>query len=56
MLNFTVEHITAIDNITGDCDMKMRQYKLSEADWDMAQQLHNVLKVCSMCSYFFNMS
>ena len=53
MLDFAVKHISAINTITSDHDMKLRQYKLSEDDWDMACQLHDVLKVCS---YFFNMS
>ena len=46
MLDFAVEHITAIDTITGDHDMKLRQYELSEDDWDIARQLRDVLKVC----------
>jgi hypothetical protein len=45
MLDFAVEHITAIDTITGDRDMKLRQYELSEDDWDIARQLRDVLKV-----------
>ena len=53
MLDFAVEHISAINTITGDRDMKLRQYELSEDDWDVAHQLCDVLKVCS---YFFNMS
>jgi hypothetical protein len=47
MLDFAVEHITAIDTITDDRDMKLRQYELSEDDWDMARQLRDVLKVRS---------
>ena len=53
MLDFAVKHISAINTITSNRDMKLRQYELSEDDWDMACQLHDVLKVCS---YFFNMS
>ena len=45
MLNFAVEHIEAINTITGDRDMKLRQYELSEDDWDTARQLRDVLKV-----------
>jgi len=47
MLDFAVEHIPAINSITGDRDMKLRQYELSEDDWDMARQLRDVLKVRS---------
>jgi hypothetical protein len=53
MLDFAVEHITAIDTITGDRDMKLRQYELSEDDWDMARQLRNVLKVRTYSSLSF---
>jgi hypothetical protein len=45
MLDFAVEHITAINTITGDRDMKLRQYELSEDDWKFARQLRDVLKV-----------
>ena len=45
MLDFAVEHITAIDTITGDREMKLRQYELNEDDWEMAHQLWDVLKV-----------
>ena len=45
MLDFAVDHVTAIDTITADRDMKLRQYKLSEGDWAIARQLRDVLKV-----------
>ena len=45
MLDFAIEHIAAINTITGDRDMKLRQYELSEDDWNFARQLQDVLKV-----------
>jgi exoribonuclease II len=48
MLDFAVEHITAINTITANRDMKLRQYELSEGDWAIARQLRDVLKVCSL--------
>ena len=45
MLNFPIEHITTINTITSNRDMKLRQYKLSEDEWDVAHQLWDVLKV-----------
>jgi hypothetical protein len=45
MLNFAVKHITAINTITRDHDMKLRQYELGEDDWEFACQLWDVLKV-----------
>ena len=56
MLNFAVEHIEAINTITGDRDMKLRQYELSEDDWDMVHQLRDILKVCGyIIQYNFDM-
>jgi len=48
MLDFAVEHIMAINTITADRDMKLRQYELSEGDWAIARQLRDVLKVRSL--------
>ena len=45
MLNFAVEYREALDAITGDRDMKLRQYELGEEDWNIATQLRDVLKV-----------
>jgi hypothetical protein len=45
MLNFAVEYREALDAMTGDRDMKLRQYELSEEDWNIATQLRDVLKV-----------
>jgi hypothetical protein len=45
MLNFAVEYREALDTIMGDRDMKLRQYELSEEDWNIATQLRDVLKV-----------
>jgi hypothetical protein len=36
MLDFAVEHVTAINAITSNHDMELRQYKLSEDEWDVA--------------------
>jgi hypothetical protein len=53
MLDFAVEHITAINTITADRDMKLRQYELSETDWGIARQLRDVLKVCNLFYLIF---
>lgn len=45
MLDFAVEHIDALNAITGDREMKLRRYELSEEDWTIATQLRDVLKV-----------
>ncbi|KAF8219771.1 hypothetical protein L208DRAFT_1337857 [Tricholoma matsutake] len=53
MLDFTIEHITAINAITSNCDMKLRQSKLSEHKWDVACQLRDVLKVHIQFGLFY---
>ena len=45
MLVFAVKYREALDAITGDRDMKLRKYELSEEDWTVATQLCDVLKV-----------
>jgi hypothetical protein len=45
MLDFAIKHITTVNAITSDRDIKLRQYKLSEDEWDVAHQLWDVLKV-----------
>ncbi len=45
MLNFAIEYCETLDMITGDCDMKLKQYKLSEEDWVTTTQLWDILKV-----------
>jgi hypothetical protein len=54
MLDFAVEHITAINAITSNRDMKLRQYELSEDEWDVARQLRDVLKVRIQFRLFYS--
>lgn len=51
-LRFAIEHHTAINIISADRDMKLREYELGKEDWITAEQLCDVLKVC--CSFFLN--
>jgi hypothetical protein len=46
MLEFAIEYRKALDAISGDRDMELRQFELAEFEWKIAKQLHNVLKVC----------
>jgi hypothetical protein len=47
MLEFAIEYLEALESITGNQRMKLRQYELTEDDWKIAIMLHDVLKVCS---------
>ena len=53
MLDFAIEHITAINTITVDRNMRLWQYELSESDWDIARQLRDVLKVFNLVCLIF---
>jgi hypothetical protein len=45
MLVFALEYREALDSISGNQRMKLRQYELTEEDWHMAGKLRDVLKV-----------
>jgi len=45
MLNFAIEYRKAIDAISGDREMELRQFELAEFEWKIAVQLRDVLKV-----------
>ena len=47
MLEFALEYRHAIDAITADRDAELHAFELSKAEWNIAQQLHDVLKVSS---------
>ncbi|KAG0708537.1 hypothetical protein DFH29DRAFT_794768, partial [Suillus ampliporus] len=44
MLTFALKYHKAIDMICADKNMDLRDYELSEKEWELAQQLHDVLK------------
>lgn len=54
MINFAVEYRLALDEITGERDMKLRKYELSEAEWGIASQLRDTLKVFSYLKILCN--
>lgn len=45
MLEFACDYREALDSITGNQKMKLRQYELSGEDWEIATKLRDVLKV-----------
>ncbi len=49
MLVFALEYRKAIDEISGD--KEMRKYELEEEEWDLVQQLCDILKVCCFPSH-----
>jgi hypothetical protein len=53
MLEFAVDNREALDAITGNQRMKLRQFELSEEDWEIATKLRDVLKVIFLFSISF---
>jgi hypothetical protein len=45
MVEFTTEYRAALDIMTADCDMKLRQFELSKKEWSMVSELCEVLRV-----------
>jgi len=45
MLDFALEYRKALDAISGDRDMDLRQFELAEFEWKIAAQLRDALKV-----------
>ena len=45
MLEFATEYRAALDTMTADRDMKLRQFELSKREWGMATELREALQV-----------
>jgi hypothetical protein len=50
MLKFAIKYRMAIDAITAERSMKLRDYELGREEWKVAEELCEVLKVCSSTS------
>jgi len=51
MLRFAIENRKAIDTITAERGLKLRDYELGKEEWRVAEQLCDVLKVCDSTSF-----
>jgi len=54
MLKMAIQYRCAIDDLTADKSMKLRQFKLDDNDWVIIEDLLSVLKVQSI--YFYDQS
>ena len=45
MLQFAVEYHNALDKITGKKELNLRAHEMDNEEWDIAEQLSEVLKV-----------
>lgn len=59
MLAFANDYRSALDIITGDRNMDLRKFEMSQEEWIVAAQLREVLKVSLVLyysgSYFFKL-
>jgi hypothetical protein len=46
MIEFAVFYRAALNIMTADLDMNLRQFELSKKEWSMANELSEVLQVC----------
>jgi hypothetical protein len=53
MLDFTYQYKQVINKITDICKMKLHEYKIEAHEWEVVQQLQDLLKVstfsCVIC-------
>ena len=49
MLVFALQYRVAVDDIAGNKAANLRQYELSDEEWQITEQLHDTLKV-SICA------
>ena len=45
MLVYALAHRKAVKHITQDLALGLRKFELNDKEWDLLQQLHNILKV-----------
>ena len=49
MLAFALQYGEAVDDIAGNKTANLRQYELNDKEWQIAEQLHDTLKVLLIC-------
>ncbi|KAI9449208.1 hypothetical protein BJY52DRAFT_1206411 [Lactarius psammicola] len=54
MLDFSLKYRPAIDTITASRDYNLRKYKLLPAEWKIAQELCDVLKIFKDATMYFS--
>jgi hypothetical protein len=54
MLLFALKYRRALNVITGDREMKLRQYEMDDEEWGIARELCDVLEVFKDATLFFS--
>ena len=50
MLRFAIQYCAAIDTITAEWAIKLCDYKLGREEWNITEQLCDILEVCCSIS------
>ena len=48
MLNVAIDYRTAIDAMTSNHELSLRKFELEDEEWEVAENLRDVLKARSM--------
>ena len=52
MFDFSITYHTALDAMTGDRGLNLRQFELDNDEWTAAEKLRDTLKVCFFKNYY----
>ena len=55
MLKFAIQYRAALDALTAEQAMKLRDYELGREEWKVAEQLCHVLEVCCLISLLISL-
>ncbi|KAG6808270.1 hypothetical protein H0H92_004677 [Tricholoma furcatifolium] len=56
MLKFVIQYKAAIDALTGNREMNLRKYELTECEWTIVNQLDDVLQIFKDTTLYFSQS
>jgi hypothetical protein len=52
MLEYALNHRDALDVVTQRRDLGLRKFELTDIEWEVAEQLRDVLKVSTLVFWF----
>ena len=48
LLEYALSHKKELDTVTQQRDLGLRSFELGDHEWELIEQLHDVLKVCAL--------
>ena len=49
MLNIAIDYRSTIDAMTSNCELSLQNFELEDEEWEVAKNLHDILKARRMC-------